>query len=361
MNGHRLYFAGEPGLGYGWGTANQHLLQELSKLTEVVPLDRDHPLWDNQCLEGDLFVPLTDICFTPVASSVGCRNFGYAFFELELQPQAVAAALRFDTVFAGSSWCLERMLERGIRNGALLLQGIDPAQFCLRPPVPRAQSDEFRIFSGGKLELRKGQDLVLAAFRTLQHQYPRMKLVTAWFNHWPACLATLESSPYIRFEWIDASWDQQMRHLLAVNDIDPGRVEILPLMEPPALADAYHSTDLGIFPNRCEGGTNLVMMEYMACGKTVIASFTSGHRDILTEKNSWRLMDLEEVEVVDEASGDRGVWQQPSVESLARAIEHIYHHREEARMIADQAAVDLRCLTWERTARALWDSMRQGR
>ena len=54
---------------------------------------------------------------------------------------------------------------------------------------------------------------------------------------------------------------------------------------PPELQrELYRNTDVGVFPNRCEGGTNLVLMEYMACGKPVIASCTSGHRDIVSEE-----------------------------------------------------------------------------
>ena len=40
----------------------------------------------------------------------------------------------------------------------------------------------FRIFSGGKLERRKGQDIVLEVFRRFHSQHPRTQLVTAWYN-----------------------------------------------------------------------------------------------------------------------------------------------------------------------------------
>ena len=42
------------------------------------------------------------------------------------------------------------------------------------------------------------------------------------------------------------------------------------------MPQVYQNTDVGIFPSRCEAGTNLVMMEYMACGKPAIATVGTG-------------------------------------------------------------------------------------
>ncbi len=41
------------------------------------------------------------------------------------------------------------------------------------------------VFSGGKFELRKGQDVVIRAYRVLQDRHPDVMLVNAWFNPWP--------------------------------------------------------------------------------------------------------------------------------------------------------------------------------
>ena len=39
--------------------------------------------------------------------------------------------------------------------------------------------ERFLIFSGGKMELRKGQDIVLAAFKIFARRHPEATLVTA--------------------------------------------------------------------------------------------------------------------------------------------------------------------------------------
>ena len=47
--------------------------------------------------------------------------------------------------------------------------------------------------------------------------------------------------------------------------------------------------DLAVFPNRCEGGTNLVAMECMACGVPVVLSRNTGHLDLITEDDCYPL------------------------------------------------------------------------
>ena len=42
------------------------------------------------------------------------------------------------------------------------------------------------------------------------------------------------------------------------------------------------SADISIFPNRCEGGTNLVAMESLCCGIPTALSSNSGHLDLLS-------------------------------------------------------------------------------
>jgi glycosyltransferase involved in cell wall biosynthesis len=47
--------------------------------------------------------------------------------------------------------------------------------------------------------------------------------------------------------------------------------------------------DVAVFPNRCEGGTNLVAMECMACGLPVILSRNTGHLDLIDGDNCFAL------------------------------------------------------------------------
>ncbi len=57
----------------------------------------------------------------------------------------------------------------------------------------------FVVFSGGKFELRKGQDVV-RAYKVLQDHHPDLVLVNAWFNPWPDVFGTMRTSLLIRFD-----------------------------------------------------------------------------------------------------------------------------------------------------------------
>jgi len=55
-----------------------------------------------------------------------------------------------------------------------------------------------------------------------------------------------------------------------------------------AMARVYRNSDVGLFPNRCEGGANLVLMEYMACGKPVVTVDTTGQGGAARHAASWQ-------------------------------------------------------------------------
>lgn len=340
-----------PGNNYGWGVCSRHLIQELSALRPCRVLQPEE-VRAAEVLPGPLFMALTGVDFHPLIPGVrGRSNFAYTFFENELTALSVENARRYDLVLGGSTWCRERMIDRGIRNAGVLIQGIDPTLFY--PVTESTDPGRFVIFSGGKFELRKGQDLVIQAFRRLQDRYPDMLLVTCWYNIWPESMRLMASSPHIRFEFAPLPWRELMRRTLVLNGVDPERVIVLDLVPHEEQRRLYARTDIGVFPNRCEGGTNLVLMEYMACGKPVIASFTSGHRDILTPENALLLTALKDLAVIGPDGRPIARWQEPAVEELVARIEYAYHHREAIAALGRRAGEDLKRFTWAETARRL--------
>jgi glycosyltransferase involved in cell wall biosynthesis len=264
-----LHYAGQPGQGYGWGTCNTHLRAELAKLVTL-----------NEGTANVVFMPLADHDLNPATPARGEVNLGYCFFEFELGPNAAANAAKYDLIFAGSTWCLDRLAERGITNTALLIQGVDAKQFS---PQPKRQPDgQFRIFSGGKFEYRKGQDLVIAAFREFAKAHPEAHLVCSWFNPWPSLFADMMNRadiwPTERNQY--TSQTEFFFDLMIANGLRSNQFTILPQLAHADLAREMANTDAGLFPNRCEGGTNLVLMEYAALGRPVIANVLTGHADV---------------------------------------------------------------------------------
>lgn len=341
------------GENYGWGVCSKHLIEELSKSRSVHVLNEQYGSAFNSHLEGKLVQALTTVELGPLFEKARAdQNFGYTFFEEELNEISIRNARQYDLILAGSTWCRDRMLEKGITNCEILIQGIDPKLFY---PIKNKKSrDQFVIFSGGKFELRKGQDLVLRAVKVLQDKYPDVFLMNCWYNLWPQSVSQMANSPYIQFNYRENDpWIESMQRTYLENGLDPNRIITLELVPHHKLRELFQQTDIGVFPNRCEGGTNLVLMEYMACAKPVIASHASGHKDIITKSNALLLNHLKEIKIRNDEGTLIGRWKDPSLEELVEQLEYAYHHRDEIEEIGCQAGRDLQRFTWKRSAEQL--------
>ncbi len=355
-NPEKTFYLGLPsGENFGWGICGHYLKAELSKHVTTISLDDEPELAQRMDLPGHVLHALCDHDFNTLYAARGEKNCGYTFFEYELTSPALGKAKHFDLVFCGSSWCREKLRSSGIDHAAVLIQGIDPEHFY--PMGPRPIDGPFVIFSGGKFELRKGQDLVLKAVAHLQQKYRDVLLVNAWFNLWPQTMQSMTTSPFIRFELKGTHWKEWMEHLYMLNGLDPRRIVTCERISHSELRRIFAMTDLGVFPNRCEGGTNLMLMEYMACGRPVIASLTSGHRDILNERNCLTLTNLRPFHLRDPDGQLVALWEEPSLDELIERMEHAYHHRQDLYILARRAAADMRGFTWAMTARRLLDAV----
>lgn len=338
------------GHNFGWGLCGSYLRQELARRTTFQDLTAQAAQGLGK-ISGTAFVALEGDSLAPWVPLRADRTIGYVFFENELQEDSVHNSRNLDLILGGSTWCCERMREKGIAHTDVLIQGVDPELFY--PIEEERKGEEFVLFSGGKFELRKGQDLVLKAFAILHRKYPDIKLVNIWENQWPESMRLMGLSPHIRFELQGSTWLEKMAYLYHLNGIDPSRVQTCPLVPNRKQRAILARTDLGVFPNRCEGGTNLVLMEYMACGKPVVAVNSTGHRDILTDSNSIRAMETRPFFVNAPDGRTIARWEEASLEELIAKIEWAYHHREALRPIARQAGEDLKRWTWGAMAERL--------
>jgi glycosyltransferase involved in cell wall biosynthesis len=115
---------------------------------------------------------------------------------------------------------------------------------------------------------------------------------------------------------------------------------------PPILRDM----DVGIFPNRGEGGTNLVAMECMACGMPVILSANTGHLDLIKDGNCLPLEQQTPVKRIQDQAEIMAGWGESSVAEIVEQLERVYHEREAAKEIGLRGANMLSQMTWQKTA-----------
>jgi glycosyltransferase involved in cell wall biosynthesis len=382
-----LYLALPIGSSHGWGICGKYVTREMHALTAGNARLITHdftletlgdefefrslaPLALNQQqiaaatangskpLDGPLLNSIVDKKNLPLINLRGTRTLGYTFFEENIfLPEWIENARRhFDLVATGSTWCTQVLQQHGLQNVHTVLQGVDRRLFFPAPPgSPLDQreflNDAFVIFSGGKFEYRKGQDLVIRAVKVMQDRHKDVMLVNSWFNLWQQSFETMRLSPHVQFPAVSGNYLDVMNSILKYNGLDPARTITLAPRNNALMARIYRNSDIGLFPNRCEGGTNLVLMEYMACGKPVVATASTGHADIVTTANALPIA-IEKEKPLQGPTGIVATWPEPSLDSTIAQLEHAYQNRSTLNTLATRAAEDLCHLTWRATAEA---------
>lgn len=328
------------GTSHGWGIAGSYLRAELARLPQLEGVTL-------HCIAGHDLCPFDESAWDVI-------NIGYCFFEHELRtaPFMVVAAQRWDYIVAGSNWCEQQLRNGGVSCVSTIQQGVDTGRFTVQPPRPA--DGRFIVFSGGKFEFRKGQDIVIAAMRVFMQRHHDVWLSCAWHNSWPQSLRTMEQSKLIAFDWHPGDGDQVIRETVERNGIDSKRVLLHPGFDNSRMPFIYAESDIGLFPNRCEGGTNMVMCEYMACGRPVIASCHSGQADVISVDNAWPLSVYCPVQALTDGRVT-GIWQEAQIDDLVEKLERAYADAMARQMKAACAAADMQQLSWQTAARKFYE------
>lgn len=297
---------------------------------------------------------------SPLWNSVHARrNAGVIFFEdSQFDPGALNLARSLDLIVAGSTWNATVLRDLGLTNVATVFQGIDPTIFH---PAPRSGllADRFVIFSGGKLEYRKGQDIVVAAFRRFRERHPEALLVTAWHNNWPHLISDLELAGHVHGVPRVAADHLMVRDWLAENGIpldatlDVGRV-------PNQMMGAVvREADVALFTNRCEGGTNLVAMECMAAGVPTIVSANTGHMDLVETGGCLALVNQTAPPPPTRYFRSVEGWGESDVEEVVEALEAVYADRTSAAAVAALGAEAMKDWTWPKQVGRLVEELKR--
>jgi len=375
---------------HGWGIFGLNLALQLTKSATPTPLllappafikddpERDRilkPFVDEQKITSQKIEAATgpimggDVCVlhalgnafmsSPISSRfIGHKNIGVSFFEeTGFDEQAIMRAKKFDRIVAGSSWNLEIMQKSGIDNGVFVSQGIDGKRF--HPGLVASNNDRFKgrycIFSGGKLELRKAQDMVLEAFKVFHKSHPDALLVTAWQNNWPTTAASIQGSPYIRSApATDSSGNLCIAEWAASMGFGHKQFIDLGWVANDKMPEIFAHMDVALFPNRCEGGTNLVAMEAMATGIPSIIAANTGQLDLIGDDNCYPLM--QQTQIAPDGSPAEH-WRNSDLNEIVTVMERAYENREQAREIGKNGALFMQQRTWEIQVKALMQAL----
>ena len=281
----------------------------------------------------------------------GQPSIGVTFIEHStLSDAGRQRADQFALIIAGSSWNESVLRANGIAATTTVLQGVDTSLFHPAPRTGRFR-DRFVVFSGGKLEYRKGQDLVVKAFAAFQQRHQEALLLTAWNTPWNwhdqfmAAGTGTEPATQTADGWVDTAGWAIANGVPAHALIALGRVPNI------AMPHVVREADVALFPNRCEGGTNLVAMECMACGIPTILSANTGHLDLLGRDGvAYR---LERQGAASCEGYETQDWGESDVEEILEKLESAWRDREEAAAIGRRGGAFIAPMTWERQASLL--------
>ena len=294
------------------------------------------------------------VFFNSDVRHVGRWNAALTFLEnTSLKQRQVARFNGFDKVIAGSTWGRDILRSAGVDNVEVCLQGVNSATFHPAPSL-RPLGDRFVIFSGGKFEYRKGQDAVVAAFKVFNERHPESILIAVWGNPWATSLGVkqfeasrlIAGPPPLSGGRID--WDTFIRR----ESLPAASLALFETISHLRVAHLIRECNVALFPNRAEGGTNLVAMEAMACGVPTILSANTGHLDIIGRDDCIPLRAQETVDLACPEFGTDG-WGEPDVEEMVEALESVYQDRERASDIGVRGAASLAAFSWRRQIDAL--------
>ena len=279
---------------------------------------------------------------------IGSQNIALDFsVDTNISPEALLRARHYDLIIAGSSWNAQMLQSYDIKNVQTVLQGIDPSKFHLAPKA-NLFKDRFVIFSGGKLEYRKGQDIVVEVFKRFVARHREALLITSWYNAWPSTMMGIQEKGYVQgIPQLTSEKKLLVKQWLIANGINDENCIDLGIVANDLLPPIMREADVAIFPNRAEGGTNLVAMECLACGVPTILSANTGHLDLIKDEHSYSLNSQTPANPDSFEIGSDG-WGESDIEEVLETLEHIYNHPDQAKNKGHKAATFMQDWTWEK-------------
>jgi glycosyltransferase involved in cell wall biosynthesis len=321
----------------------------------------------------------------------GSKNVAVCFYEQSVLPdEAVKHALEYDLILAGSDWNTAVLRAHGLENVHTIRQGVDAKLFAPDPTSTVARilqgeegvgeglsdrlhthrgtgdyrgmrgeldlSGKFVVFSGGKLERRKGQDILIAAFREFCSRHTDAVLVAAWHNYWPEYMRGISAAGHVQGHPTVHKHRILFGQWMAANSIPASNFYDMGETTHEQIAKVLRRADASIFTNRAEGGTNLAAMEAMAAGSPVIISNNTGHTDIVREDHCFPL--LKQTPSTAGSSGQSVGWYESEVSEVLEQLERIYADQLQA---AQKAARAVEFITheysWPRAIQEIVDFM----
>ena len=280
----------------GWGIVGMNLAGLLSKDYEIIlggatdpsafcgmdPL-RYQPIGEILA-RGPSYDATQAIVIDPVGNDLlGCTDsgsplIGRVIVEKPDLTHAMHRLEKYDHLITGSNWNKQILEDATGRDVTVIHEGIDPSIF-----YPARKSgwlpDTFKIYSAGKVEYRKAQDVVLLAFKRFSERHADARLITMWqspFTDLANGYRGLCEKPL----WLGASGKLDIKRWAYDNGVDPDKVHDVGAVPNFVVPNILREMDVMLAPSRVESCQSLPVLEAMACGVPVIYGRHSGMLDL---------------------------------------------------------------------------------
>ena len=163
----------------------------------------------------------------------------------------------------------------------VMTPGVDIDHFCPDPgtPIPESWQGRLNLLTVGRLQRRKGQDMMIRALPALAEQFPE-----------------------INYAIIGGGEDRSLLEKLAKELGVANRVQFLGEVNDDQMIAYYRHCDLFALPNRRVGnddeGFGMVLLEAQACGRPVLAGDSGGTRETFEDGKTGFLADCTSPETI---------------------------------------------------------------
>ena len=292
----------------------------------------------------------------------GTRNWGRTVFEDTRLHRLEEKMEPYDALIVASTWARDLVAAHTAKPVHLIHEGIDPSLFCPGPRSALLDPRKFYVFTGGKIEFRKAQDLVVLAFRAFAQSRRDAVLVTSWHSPWPRLSEGFRGSLDEPLR-LDAEGRIDSRRWATDNGIRADQFLDIGPIPNQFMPQVLREMDVSLQTSRAEACTNLPAKEAMACGVPVIIAANTGTRDLIDaaslappgqEGATCLPLRAQAPVPAQPQSGTEG-WGESDVDEIVAALEFAYDHRDRARAIGRAGAAWLIAndRTWQAHASAL--------
>lgn len=300
----------------GYGVAGFNILKELyarDNSVALYPIGQPEPVEDfvahamNNITKLKLDRPHIKIwhqhdLFQRVGSG---KHFGFPIFELTEFDQREKVSLgHCDELLVCSKWAQETIDPYVGCHVHVVPLGVDIDIFY---PQRITNSEKTVFFNCGKWEKRKGHDILVECFNKAFTKDDNVEL-------WMMC-----ENPFLQED--KKNYWEQLYKTSGLGD----KIKLIPRQQHHQdVARLMNMVDCGVFPARAEGW-NLELLEMMACGKHVIATNYSAHKEFCTPINS-RLVNTHNLETAFDGvffDGTKGFWAELANDQKDAIIEYM--------------------------------------